>query len=515
MYQFMDATGRVAAIEFIDEGISGSTDGRPNFQRMMDLIKSGNAPFDEVIIFDLSRFSRDTIDTLSYPRILREHGIALHSVQENFGEGPAGMLHMTITAGVNEYHNSKGGQMSSEGQATATILGYEIGPWALYGYTKERVTIGEGTRAERTRSILVIDPETAPIVQRIFTMCLQGHSTMDITKTLNKEGIISPGGKAWSRTTVAALLHNIKYTGVGVHGLHSRSKFDYERKVTYVPDHHPAIISNEKFEQVQEALKSRYYVPKDPDSKHPRRTSSQFLFSGFCRCMVCGLAMNVRHNPNGRALVCTTNRNQGAGSCPNKGPSMPNCETTVLNTLLKHVLTDESLEKLIQEVEGNSQEFADRQDRELETVKGKLQEIQVQRDNIIKAIAVEGKSVPALADYMEKLDQQQAELEARKLGLDSERSELLSFLNDKARIIKHAQEVRTYLKSKDKNMVRAMVETFVEKVEVDSETVTIHYRIPMPPHGPGKKRRVETVPIHDPQRPIEHVGTAIRRRATT
>ena len=134
---------------------------------------------------------------------------------------------------------------------------------------------------------------------------------------------------------------------------------------------------------------------------------------------------------------------------------------------------------------------------------GKIQEIQVQRDNIVKAIAVEGRSITALADYKKNLDREQAGFEARKLGLDTERNELLSFLNDKARIIQNAQQVRTYLKdkNKDKNVVRAMIETFVEKVEVDSDWVTIHYRIPMPPNGPGQKVRVETVPLYNPKRP--------------
>ena len=188
-----ESNDRVVAGEYIDEGITGSTASRTNFQRMMADATGPNPPFDEVVIYDLSRFSRDTVDSLTYPRILQAHGIGFHSVKDNFSSDASGRLHMTLIAGVNEFHNYKTAEGSSRGQADATRMGYYTGQRAPLGFLKERVTVGG-----KEHSILVIEPEKAPLVQRIFGMTLQGQTPMDIAKTLNAEGIPSSTGNTWS-----------------------------------------------------------------------------------------------------------------------------------------------------------------------------------------------------------------------------------------------------------------------------------------------------------------------------
>ena len=102
-----ESNDRVVVGEYIDEGITGSTSSRANFQRMMADATGPNPPFDEVITYDLSRFSRDTVDSLTYPRILQAHGIGFHSFKDNFSSDASGRLHMTLIAGVNEFHNYK------------------------------------------------------------------------------------------------------------------------------------------------------------------------------------------------------------------------------------------------------------------------------------------------------------------------------------------------------------------------------------------------------------------------
>ena len=124
--------------------ITGSTASRANFQRMMADATGPNPPFDEVVIYDLPRFSRDTVDSLTYPRILQAHGIGFHSVKDNFSSDASGRLHMTLIAGVNEFHNYKTAEGSSRGQADAPRMGY---------YTGQRAPLGlpEGARDGRRK----------------------------------------------------------------------------------------------------------------------------------------------------------------------------------------------------------------------------------------------------------------------------------------------------------------------------------------------------------------------------
>ena len=177
--------------------------------------------------------------------------------------------------------------------------------------------------------------------------------------------------------------------------------------------------------------------------------------------------------------------------------------TTVLRALLKKVLTENNLRQVVQKVGEDSKNFAERQDRECETIIVKLEDIKTQKNNIIQAIAREGRHIPDLATYLDGLSQEQAGLEARKVGLDTERNALQAFLSDELRIIENASRVRTYLQSEERSVVISMIESFVKKVELKNGSVTIHYSIPMPPGGNGKKGWSETLPLNGDQWPME------------
>ena len=106
------------------------------------------------------------------------------------------------------------------------------------------------------------------------------------------------------------------------------------------------------------------------------------------------------------------------------------------------------------------------------------------------------------------LSQEQAGLEARKVGLDTKRNALQAFLSNELRIIENASRVRTYLQSEDRSVVISMIESFVKKVELKNGSVTIHYSIPMPPGGNGKKVGSETLPLNGDQWPMETPASA-------
>ena len=300
------------------------------------------------------------------------------------------------------------------------------------------------------------------------------------------------------------MLHNVRYAGTGCHGKESHSKFLFNSTVTLVPNAHPAIVSQETFDKVQEILTSRKVSPSDPESKHPRRAASPFLLSNLVYCKCCGKKMFVRNSGKGRRkLACSTNRTRGAGACPTRPEDMEVVSTTVLRALLKKVLTEKNLRQVVQKVGEESKNFAERQDRECETINVKLEDIKTQKNNIIQAIAREGRHIPDLATYLDGLSQEQAGLEARKVGLDTERNELQAFLSDELRIIENASRVRTYLQSEERSVVISMIESFVKKVELKNGSVTIHYSIPMPPGGNGKKGWSETLPLNGDQWPME------------
>ena len=153
------------------------------------------------------------------------------------------------------------------------------------------------------------------------------------------------------KTVITTMLHNVRYAGTGCHGKKSHSKFLFNSTVTLVPNAHPAIVSQETFDKVQEILTSRWFSPSDPESKHPRRAASPFLLSNLVYCKCCGKKMFVKNSgKDRRKLACSTNRTRGAGACPTRPEDMEVVETTVLRALLKKVLTEKNLRQVVQKV---------------------------------------------------------------------------------------------------------------------------------------------------------------------
>ncbi len=138
--------------------------------------------------------------------------------------------------------------------------GFWVASYAPYGYA--RVMVQDGPKK---RPRLEPDPPAAAVVKRIFQMALQGKSSLDITKTLNSEGIASPKGNHWLKTSVHRVLSNEAYTGTLVSGASAKDNAEPVR----VEGAFPALVSVRDFRQVANAMRS-----KAPTRVQPRRASS-------------------------------------------------------------------------------------------------------------------------------------------------------------------------------------------------------------------------------------------------
>ena len=130
----------------------------------------------------------------------------------------------------------------------AASRGFWVTSDAPYGY--RRVYVRDGAKK---RPKLELNPPAEAVVRRIFDMALQGKSILDITKTLNAEGIPTVNGKRWLETTIHTMLDNEAYTGAVVWGTNAK---DGQPPVR-VEDAHPAIISKREYKRVKKLLGSR------------------------------------------------------------------------------------------------------------------------------------------------------------------------------------------------------------------------------------------------------------------
>jgi len=267
---------------YADNGISGTrTAKREAFNRMIADCEAGR--IDMIITKSISRFSRNTVDCLRYTRKLKEMNIAVFFEKENINTLDAkGEVLMTIMAAL--------AQQESESLSANVRLGIQFRNqqgkvqvnhnWFL-GYTKD----------ENGR--LVIVPEEAEVVRRIYREYLEGASFVKIKRGLEADGILNGAKHArWYETNIKQILTNEKYIGDALlQKTYTVSVLDKKRSVNdgampkyYVEGCHEAIIDRETFLLVQEELARRSELHRGKK----RMYSSKYALTGIVVCPHCG-----------------------------------------------------------------------------------------------------------------------------------------------------------------------------------------------------------------------------------
>ena len=161
-------------------------------------------------------------------------------------------------------------------------------------------------------------------------MAEAGKGTLEITRTLNTEGIASPKGKLWGKTSIHGILTNEAYTGTLLWGVKAKDKGEPVR----VEKAFPAIVSKAQFRRVNQQLRSRA-----PKVTNPRRVGSSYLLSGLIKCQACNTSLNGRFAQSGKYAyyVCPSNIKLGRDACETPSINARRFEELVVNKIrLQH-----------------------------------------------------------------------------------------------------------------------------------------------------------------------------------
>jgi len=182
---------------YIDRAISGTTDNRDAFQKMLK--DSNNQKWDYVLVYKLDRFARNKFESAVNRKHLKDNGVKLLSAMENIPETPEGILLESLLEGMNQYFSEELAQKVSRGQHESRMKGHCIGS-VPYGYIKEN-------------KMLKINEEESLILQRMFEDYSNGISILQIARNFEKENITKNGEKFHPQTIRKQLKRQI-YTGV-------------------------------------------------------------------------------------------------------------------------------------------------------------------------------------------------------------------------------------------------------------------------------------------------------------
>lgn len=309
--EYTEKNGHSLVRLYADEGISGTKiKNRKEFLRLMRDAQHGL--FDMVVVKDISRFARNTVDLLQSIRTLKALGIETTFLTANMTVLGQSEFVLTIFGALAQEESANTSKRVKFGKKMNAEKGRV--PNIVYGYDK---TIGDYFN-------LTINEREAKIVKQIYDWYLNGgYGAAKIANMLNERGLKTKRNCSFSQTSVCRILTNKLYTGKIINGKQEVTDFltgtraekdESEWFVIHRPD--LRIIEPEQFDKAQEILHGRH------DTFHVRheRQSNKYLFSTLIKCKECGWSFRrtVRTYKNTYVRwVCSGHNGKGADSCPN------------------------------------------------------------------------------------------------------------------------------------------------------------------------------------------------------
>ena len=466
------ANGYSVAREYVDEAESGRVADRPQFREMIEEGSKPKAPFEVILVWKFSRFTRKREHAVAFKSMLRRKGIRVVSITEHADDSPTGKLMEAIIESVDEFYSENLAEDVVRGMREAASRGFFLGSKSPFGY--KRVKVSDGVKERPT---LEIDPAAAPVVKELFQSSLQGNGLMEICKALNDRGVTNRG-KRWYKGGLHYLLNNEAYTGTAVWG--RTSKGEKAQDPVRVEGAWPALVSREMFDAVQEAMRNRA-----PKVQRPARVGSRFLLSGLLKCGVCGRPYSGQGAKSGQFAyyICGTLFREGAGTCSARYLNAPRVEDFVVEKIRDRILTEETIVELVTLVAEEIDAMAGELSGRLDVIDAELGDVQSRLQRLYEALETSDLTLEALSPRIFSLRHREEQLEAAREDAAGQLEQRRVELPTTEEIKEYVADFREFLQEGTFPERKALIRNFVEGIEVVGDEATLTYTIPMPNDG--------------------------------
>lgn len=374
--EFAGRNGLTVVGEYVDKALTGRTDKRPDFQRM--LRDSERGIFKAVICWKMDRFARNRYDSAMYKYKLKKNGVRIFYAKESIPDGPEGIILESVMEGYAEYY--------SENLSQNIRRGY-------YDSAMELKTLGRKALGLRTGpdGRFEIDPATAPVVRRIFEEYAAGEKAKDIYNRLNAEGYRTIKGNPFNKNSIRRILQNEKYVGV------------YEYKDIRVEDGIPAIVTRELFDKCQTMLQRHHRAPA-------AKRDTSFLLTSKLFCGHCGEPMtgDGGTGKSGKVYYYYTCNGRRQHKCKKERVVKDWIEQVVIEQLVTLVHSDD----FINEVADRCMEYQEKEkdDSALRALETRQRENEKAINNMLAAIEA-GIITPSTKTRLTELESERAQIE--------------------------------------------------------------------------------------------------------
>lgn len=389
-----------------DQAISGSRHDRPGYRAMLDAAALG--VFDVLLVDDLSRLSRDHIESAQTIRRLKFAGIRVIGVSDSTDTARDGYKLETGLRGLmSEFYLDDLAKKTHRGLMGQALDGYSAGGLP-YGY----VSTFDGTGHRRA-----INPDEAKWVRYIFERYAEGASTRTIADELNFKGVLSPRGSTWSHSALypdakgVGMLGNPIYNGRQVWNRTAwvKDPVTGRRRRTMRPKSEWVIVESPELliidDQLWAACEARAKRMKrdTADKKHQGKPSGggkpKYLFSGLLKCGVCGGAYVIRGRKH---YGCSTYANRGESVCNN---SLMVLRSTIEQVLMAGIKETMLSDEAFREFESEARALIKSVKPDPAAARRKIADAKRELDNLMNAIKA-GIITPTTKDALRAAEQQ-------------------------------------------------------------------------------------------------------------
>lgn len=442
--QYATANNLLIVKEYVDAAKTGTDDNRPQYQLMLDEVKTIRPAV--LILWKTDRLGRNRLDLLMAKTIIRGAGCAIRYVAEpSPDDTPESMLMEGFLESMSEYYSQQLRRNIKRGM-------YHNAEHCLYN---GHATLGYDVDDDKH---YIINDKEASIVRRIYQEFINGKPKAVIIRELNDAGFTTKKGKQFNDNGLHRILTNRMYIG------------EYHYAEVVIPGGVPAIIDEDDFDKAQQRFNLNKHKPKSfDDNDAPRFWLTGKLFCGKCGSQMFGISGTGKHGDKHYYYVCTNQRKHKL--CDKKPVRQESIENAVLKGL-SQFLKDPALLVILMVQIATYYEEKNKDTSLMDMLEGELKDVNKSLDNLLKAIEQGIITKTTQARMLELEQQQQTLLE----GI--EREKLKTQVVRKPHLIRRYLEQYQYKNIDDTDTRDMILGTFVDKIYLyddDKIVITCHF----------------------------------------
>lgn len=442
-HEYAERHGFKVVGEYCDRAITGTTDQRPQFQKM--ILDSAKKGFQYILVWKLDRFSRDRYASALYKYKLKNNGVKVLSATESIGSGDESIILEAVLEAMAEIYVKQLAQNTKRGMREAILQGRNAGGTVPFGY-------------DSVDRQLVINEKEAPIVRRAFEMYGDGAAISAICDEFNQRGYKTRTGGEFNRNSFHRMFQNKKYIGTVTYA-------DIE-----IEGNCPAIVDKDVFARCQRRL----LLNKRAAGK-PSTATIEYLLKGKAFCGNCGAPMvgdSATSKTGARHEYYSCAVRKKSKDCNKKREKKGYIEWYVVEQTVKYVLQPDRLDFIVQNVVRMYEESTDTS--ELDALRKKKASYEKEYEKITDSLI--HASTQRLID---KVNRRAEELDVLIADVDQEIAEMNANIDAALTV----GEVKAWLKqfcqgnALDVDFQRKIIDVLVNSVFIYDDKMVIYFNV--------------------------------------